>query len=249
MLDTKPKSSFRHSKYAFTRILHWWMEKIQRELLCFTLFSLSLLVISVLAVFMGFDEPCRHNVRLVFGLILWPPALITFSGCLCLMLSLRKNDAFAIGLMAGIIWLVGTAASVLLLKSYHNDGHVDWGVDQGLLPAVTFASTSMAISMWMVSKLADEQRQSLSVYMLSLGVAVLTGFLLSLFFLWALLEFLSIAVASGLIWGWAFDQRVMSSGSRDIRGGGSPVAFPLAYFVISLLILAIPFFLAWSLTY
>jgi hypothetical protein len=222
------------------------MEKIQGGLLSFTLFSLSLLVISVLVVFTGYDEPYGYNIRLVFGLILWPPSLITFSGCLWLILSLRKNDAFAIGLTIGFICLVGTAASALLFRSYPYDGHADWGVNQGLLPAVTFASISMVAGVWMISRLMNEQRQSLRVYMLSLGVAVLTGFLLSLFFLWALIEFLAIAVASGLIWGWAFDQGVMSGRSRGMRGERAVVAFLSAYIVIPLLVLAIPFFLTWS---
>jgi hypothetical protein len=165
------------------------MERTERRLVGLTLFSLILLTISVLVVFTGYDAPYGYNIKLIFGLILWPPALITFSGCLWLMLSLQRRNAFSIGLTIGVICLVGTVASVLFLKSYSYNGHADWGVNQGLLSAVAFASISMVVAVWMISKLLDEQRLSPRVYMFSLGIAVLVGFLLSLFFLWTLVEF------------------------------------------------------------
>jgi hypothetical protein len=221
------------------------MEMAKKVLLGLTVFSLSLLVISVLVVFTGYDAPYEYNNKLIFGLILWPPALITFSGCLWLMLNLQRRDAFPIGLTIGIICLVGTVASVLFLKSYSYNGHADWGVNQGLLSAVAFASISMVVAVWMISKLLDEQRRSPRVYMFSLGIAVLVGFLLSLFFLWTLVEFIAIAVAAGLIWGWAFDQNLISGRSRVMRGDRAVAAILSAYVIVPLSILAIPFYFVW----
>jgi hypothetical protein len=225
------------------------MERTETRLLGFTLFSLSLLVISVLVVFTGYDAPYGYNIRLIFGLILWPPALITFSGCLWLMLSLRKNDAFAIGLMIGVVCLVVATSSVFLLKSFPYNGHADWGVNQGLLPAVTFSSVSAVVCAWMITKLLDEQRRLPRVCMFSFGVAVLAGFLLSVFFLLVLVEFIAIAVAAGLIWGWAFDQNLISGRPRAMRGGRAVVAFLSSYIVVPLSILAIPFYFVWFVFY
>jgi hypothetical protein len=221
------------------------MERAERRLVGLTLFSLILLTISVLVVFTGYDAPYGYNIKLIFGLILWPPALITFSGCLWLMLSLQRRNAFSIGLTIGVICLVGTVASVLFLKSYSYNGHADWGVNQGLLPAVAFASISMVVAVWMISKLLDGQRRSPRVYMFSLGIAVLVGFLLSLFFLWTLVEFIAIAVAAGSIWGWAFDQNLISGRSRVMRGDRAVAAFLSAYVIVPLSILAIPFYFVW----
>jgi hypothetical protein len=225
------------------------MERAERRLVGLTLFSLILLTISVLVVFTGFNEPYGYNIRLIFGLILWPPALITFSGCLWLMLSLRGNDAYVIGLFVGVICLFGAAASVLLLKSYPYDGHADWGVYEGLLPAMTFASISMVATVWMVSKLVGENRRLPRVYMFLLGIAILVGFLLSWFFLLAFIEFMAIAVAAGLIWGWAFDRNSILGRSRTKRGERAVVAFLSAYFVVPLSILAIPYYFVWLVFY